>query len=285
MRKILITKANGVLEPFDVDKLIQSLARSGASLEQAEAVASKVVKKIQPGDTTGHIYHEAFRILKKVEDALAARYSLRHALADLGPSGFPFELFISRIFDHLGYQSQVGLHIKGKCIVHEIDLLANNDKELIMGEVKFHNNSEIKNDSKTILYVHARFMDLQRSNFDGHNPNNLETQCWLITNTKFTQTTIDYSDCYGINLLGWNYPYDENSLQTIVESNHLEPITILTSLSSDQKKLLLHNKIVLCKYLQENSNELLNLGFSNSHIKQILNEIIKVRQYSPYPVK
>ena len=48
MRQILITKANGVMEPFDVSKLEHSLRRSGATADQIEIVVQKIVRKIKP---------------------------------------------------------------------------------------------------------------------------------------------------------------------------------------------------------------------------------------------
>lgn len=273
---VLITKANGVMEPFNVEKLQNSLLRSGATPDQAESVISNLVPKIKPGDSTVKIYRQAFQVLKKTESSIAARYSLRRSLSELGPSGFPFEIFISELFRYQGYETVVGAHLRGKCIDHEVDLIAWNDQEILIGEVKFHNNSDLKNDAKTILYVNSRYQDLLRSNFDGMNPRNLESKGWLITNTKFTQTTINYANCSGMKLLGWNYPYNDNCLQSLVERSGLIPITALTTLTADQKRTLMNDEVVLCKYLIEHPHKLASIGLSKRKIDQVMGEAHKL---------
>ncbi len=282
MRQILITKADGVMEPFDVAKLESSLLRSGATTDQADQVVRKIIHKIKPGDSTSHIYREAFNILKKLETGIAARYSLRRSLAGLGPSGFPFEIFISKLFQSMGFKTKVGLHLPGKCIDHEVDLIAWNSDSFIMGEVKFHNNFELKNDSKTIMYVHSRYEDLKRSRFGKLQDSNLDPQGWLITNTKFTETTIAYANCYNLKLLGWNYPYNDYNLQNLIESKGLEPVTILTTLSVEQKKLLLDKKIVMCNDLNNNHQILTEIGLGRKQIKQVIIELNKICNCLPF---
>lgn len=276
MRQILITKANGVMEPFDVSKLESSLRRSGASQDQVEYVVKKITRRIKPGDTTSRIYREAFQVLKKMEKGVAARYSLRRSLAELGPSGFPFEIFVAKLFESMGFQTKVGLHLRGKCIEHEVDLIGWNDTKFVMGEVKFHNNSDLKNDSKTVMYVHARYEDLKRSEFNGMQAKELKPEGWLITNTKFTQTTIQYASCYGLKLMGWNYPDNELNLQNIIESSGLEPVTILTTLTQAQKRLLLNEGIVLCDQLEEEKAILNKIGINKRKQSAILNELREI---------
>ncbi len=269
------------MEPFEVSKLESSLLRSGATVDQTAIVVKKIKGKIKPGDTTGEIYREAFRLLKKLEKGVAARYSMRRSLAELGPSGFPFEIFVSKLFKSMGYKTKVGLHLPGKCIEHEVDLIAWNNKNFIMGEVKFHNNSDLKNDSKTVMYVHARYEDLKRSRFGGLQQKNQSEQGWLITNTKFTQTTISYARCYNLKLLGWNYPYGANNLQTLIESSGLEPVTILTTLTTAQKNLLLKNKIVMCSDLKESPNVLSEIGLPAKKQTEVMSELDHICNCAP----
>lgn len=276
MRTILIKKANGVMEPFDVTKLQNSLRRSGATPEQVDYVVKKITRQLKPGDATSVIYKRAFAVLKKMERSVAARYSLRRSLAELGPSGFPFEIFISRVFESLGYTTRVGEHLQGKCIDHEVDLIAWKEDEFIMGEVKFHNNSDLKNDSKTIMYIHSRYEDLKRSRFDDRQKPPQVAQGWLITNTKFTDTTIKYAGCYGLKLLGWNFPYQSGSLQSLIEANGLEPVTILTSLTVDQKRRLMDSGVVMCQRLRSHPAVLANIGLSKRKQAEVMDEVMKI---------
>ena len=48
--------------------------------------------------STGEIYTHAFSSLRRHEKPVALKYSIRKAVTELGPSGFPFEKFISELF-------------------------------------------------------------------------------------------------------------------------------------------------------------------------------------------
>lgn len=52
---------------------------------------------------TQEIYRHAFSLLRQHQTPAAARYSLRRALFGLGPTGFPFEVFLGRLFESDGY--------------------------------------------------------------------------------------------------------------------------------------------------------------------------------------
>lgn len=63
---------------------------------------------------------------------------------ELGPSGFPFEKFISEILKFQGFAVQVGVIVEGHCVKHEIDVVAEKGEEHFMIECKFHNTQGIK---------------------------------------------------------------------------------------------------------------------------------------------
>src|SRR4051812_13447102 len=94
---INIVKANGQHEAFDDEKLRFSLIHSGASADAAEEVIKHVVREVKDGSTTHEIYHHAFSVLAGLNKKVARSYSLRRAVMDLGPSGFPFEKFVAEI--------------------------------------------------------------------------------------------------------------------------------------------------------------------------------------------
>ena len=89
--QIYITKFNGEREIFEPEKLKKSLARAGASSHYANQVVSHIESELQDGMSTSVIYDHAFKLLHKLERPVALRYSLRKAISELGPSGFPFE--------------------------------------------------------------------------------------------------------------------------------------------------------------------------------------------------
>ena len=158
----LITKMNGEQEPFNPEKLDRSLARAGASADIRKRIVQHTVETIHDGITTQKIYQHAFDLLRTEErKPVAARYSVKRAVLDLGPSGFPFEQFVAAIFESMGYTDvQTGVAAQGKCAPHEVDVMAKHQGKHIAAEVKFHNSLGTKTDLKVALYVKARFDDL-----------------------------------------------------------------------------------------------------------------------------
>jgi len=52
---------------------------------------------MKDGMTTADIYGQAFALLRKRHGPTAVKYSIRRAMLELGPDGFPFEKFVARI--------------------------------------------------------------------------------------------------------------------------------------------------------------------------------------------
>jgi hypothetical protein len=275
-QQIFIKKANGERELFNVDKLRHSLEKSKASAAIAEQVAGLVVKEIEDGMTTHQIYEHAFKLLHELERPVAIRYSLRRALLALGPTGFPFERFVAEIFKSRGYQTLTDQTVLGHCVEHEVDVIAwkpaTGATELVMSEVKFHNELGLKSDLQVVLYVKARFEDLGENTFTYGGSTLPLGASYLFTNTKFTSSAIKYAECQGMNIVGWNYPVTGN-IQDMIEAASLHPLTCLHSLSDHDKKDLISRGLVLCKNLQEKPEYLRDLGLSGANIDAVLDEI------------
>lgn len=273
----LITKQDGTQEEFRPEKLISSLKRSGATDEDAQEVVDHLIEEIKTGVTTDFIYNHAFDILKKKEIGVAAKYSLRRALAELGPTGFPFERFVAKIHEALGHTTEVGTIVPGKCVEYEVDVIAHDAQngELIVSEAKFHNQSSVKSDLKVVLYVKARFDDLIQTGVGGRLVAGEKAIPWVITNTKFTENARKYAECMGVHLVGWDYPRG-NSLQDMIERARLEPITTLTTLSSEDKNNLVETGAVLCSEVASNPDILKAAGVDSQKYDNILQEVHKV---------
>jgi hypothetical protein len=269
MKEIYITKADGSRELFNVEKFEKSLSRSGTSPDTIRKISSHIGRELEDGMSTSIIYDHAFYLLRKEEEHTAARYSLKRALAELGPSGFPFEKFMAEVFRARGYRVENNQFIKGRCAEHEIDLIAWNENKLFMAEAKFHNEIGLKSDLKVALYVKARFDDLKSIEFF-YGKKRLLDQGWLITNTKFTDRAIDYCVCSGIRLIGWNYPAESN-LHALIEDVGLHPVTCLTTLSVNQKKNLLDGGVVLCRDVR-NPELLRSVGVPTDKVQAVVNE-------------
>lgn len=217
-KQVDVVKANGVHETFDVAKLNASLLRAGADEEAVETVSNKILSELKDGMTTTEIYEHAFKYLAEYKQPVAHRYALRRALMELGPTGFPFEDLVAEILKSKGFEVMTRQTVLGGCVPHEVDVVAWNEKKLIMVEAKFHNELGTKSDLKVALYVKARVDDLKHNVFDyGGNDRKL-SEGWLITNTKFSSTAIHYGVCQNLTMIGWNYP-EKGNLQDMIEGD------------------------------------------------------------------
>ncbi len=266
----IITKANGEKEPFYPEKLYNSLVNSGATLELAEKITSKVSSSLKEGDFTGDIYKRAFDMLRKEKSVVAARYSVKRALLDLGPSGYAFEDFLGEIYRALGYTITTRVLVQGRCVEHELDVVAVKGDERMAFEAKFHNNPGIKSDLKVALYVKARFDDI--AEVSGKDAPTDYTDRILITNTKFTKQVEVYAACVGLELISWNYPAKGN-LRELIEETRVHPVSCLTTLSGANKRKLMEKGIVLCRQLKDNISEIEKLGLSENDIKKLFIEV------------
>jgi Restriction endonuclease len=265
-----ITKTSGKKEKFDKDKFKISLQKAGADEATLKIITDKLEKQTNI-QTTQDIYNFALQELKKIKRPLAAKYNIKQALFQLGPTGYPFEHFIAQIFQNKGYSTQTGIVIKGICVDHEVDLVAHKNNHHILAECKFHNDPRLKTNVKVTLYVKARFIDIENylKKTEQHTKEFYES--WVITNTKFTTQAIQYARCNKINLLGWDYPRKEN-LADLINAYNLFPITVLTSLNNIQKNELIKKGFVLCRDVRKYAQALESIELNKQQIDEIIAE-------------
>ncbi|HEX8994008.1 MAG TPA: ATPase, partial [Candidatus Paceibacterota bacterium] len=211
----VIVKADGQNEVFDPARLVTSLMRAGAGAYAAERIARTISDMVVPGMSSREVYARAFALLRKESRPVAARYALRRALLELGPTGHPFEDFIGHLYQTLGWQVETRKIIRGACVSHEVDLYASHagDDVHLAAELKYHNDPNYKTDLKVALYVKSRFEDIFAC--DPKVRACPIDRGLLVTNTKFTSEAIAYAECAGVELLGWGYPVN-NSLYTLM---------------------------------------------------------------------
>ena len=283
-KKVYITKASGESALFSEEKLCASLERAGATPEQALNIAEEIKTKLYTGISTKKIYRLAFNLLKESSRHLAAKYHLKHAIMELGPSGYPFEKFIGEILRYQGFQVSVGVIIQGKCVQHEIDVVATVDHQQLMIECKYHNQPGIFCDVKVPLYIKARFEDVEAAWKAIPGNGKKLYQGWLVTNTRFSSDAVQYGTCAGLTLMGWDYPI-RKGLKDQIDTLGLYPITCLTSLTKHEKQILLDKKIVLCKELDSDRKLLEQIGIKPSRIDIILQENHLLTQHLKTTVK
>lgn len=273
-----IVKTDGSVERFVPEKLLRSLRRAGASDSTAERILETIVTTLSRGEESQQIYRRAFLMLKREGRAAAARYSLRRALFEFGPSGHPFEDFVSELFKSEGWEVLPRQIIPGKCVPHEVDVYAVRGDEHLAAELKYHNDPGYKTDVKVALYVKARMDDIWAGDAH-HGGTHALDRGYLITNTKFTSQAIDYAKCAGITLIGWNYPHHGNLYDRIVASG-LYPITALTTLRKAEKRLLIEKNISTTELLRNNRRILRDIGVAPERIGRIIAEVETLRDSS-----
>lgn len=269
-----ITKADGTREEFKPEKLRTSLSKAGASDNEITHIVKNIEKSLREGMQTQKIYQKAFRLLRESGNTSAAKYSLRRAVFGLGPTGFPFEDFLGKIFEAEGYSTKRRIILQGKCATHEIDLAAYSPNHSFIAEAKFHSHPGVKSDLQVALYSYARYLDLQSARICPADDCGIINLC-IITNTKFTSTAVNYAECVGIKLLSWNYPRDE-SLQDKIEKLKLYPITVLSHLSSSQKQKMLRSGVILCADILKTPEVLSRVRLSHKKKELILGEVIEL---------
>ncbi|MFI5265588.1 MAG: restriction endonuclease, partial [Candidatus Levyibacteriota bacterium] len=177
MGNYYVVKRSGDIEPYSEEKVIGTMNRVGVPAALQPEVLQHVRTKFK-GEyiSTDELFKHVFEFLRKNDRKAGLRLNLRRAILELGPTGFPFERYLARIFQDMGYKTTVDAHLMGECVTHEIDIILEKNGLREIVEVKFHNEIENKTDVHVALYTYARFLDLKtKHKIDA---------VWIITNTK-----------------------------------------------------------------------------------------------------
>ena len=272
VKQFHITKSTGEKVDFSMEKLKNSLQFSGASEGMVAEIVERVQDELYQGITTREIYNRAYALLKKKKSVYASKYKLKKAIYELGPTGFPFEKFISGILHYSGYQTKVGEVLQGTCVSHEVDVIAIKNGILNVIECKFHSDDGLKCNVKVPLYINSRYKDVEAPLNSQKEKSFKHTKGWVVTNTRFTNDALEYGKCAGLYLLSWDYPHGDG-LKERIDRLRLYPITVSTLLSSREKDFLLERDVVLCRQLKKNNFLLDHLGISNGRKQRILKEM------------
>jgi Holliday junction resolvase-like predicted endonuclease len=260
-----IMKANGQREPFSEKKLRHSIQRAGIPAALQQQVVDRVEAQLHEDITSAEIYRTIIAYLGTSEDPYSkTKYTLKEAIMLLGPSGYPFEDYFAHILESRGYDVKTRQIMKGRCITHEVDVLARKNGKTSMVEAKFHNSIGARTDVHVAMYTKSRFEDIKiRYSLD---------EAIIITNTKVTTDAIAYAECVGMKIFGWDYP-NEGSLRDVIEEYRLFPITSLTTITPAQKNKLIQNHVVLCKSIYNNNYLLDILKLPKPQHEAVLQEV------------
>lgn len=267
-----IIKSSGERAKFSLDKLRNSLKHSGADHNLVEEILDKVGDELYEGISTNEIYNRAYGLLKRKKAVFASKYKLKKAIYELGPTGFPFERFVSALLEYCGYSVKVDMIMNGICVTHEIDVVAEKNGQTTIIECKFHGEEGRNCNVKIPLYIHSRYNDVKAHwTTKKREPRKLD-KGWVVTNTRFTEQAMAYGKCAGLYLLSWDYP-NKDGLKDRIDRLGLYPITVSTLLTKREKQFLLSRDVVLCRQLWKDKFFLDHLGISNVRKEKILEEI------------
>ncbi|MFO7721757.1 MAG: restriction endonuclease, partial [Bacteroidales bacterium] len=261
-KEILIQKASGERELFDVSKLKQSLKNAGAKDEVIAGIADDIQQWIYEGATTRRIYERAYQLLRFRKQPGALRYRLKKALFSMGPSGYPFEHFIGELFRQMGFDVQVGVVVEGVTITHEIDVIATKGRMQHLMECKYTHDQGNRLNVQVPLYVHSRVDDIVEKRHQETKYRDFTFSAWVVTNGRFSSDSEAYSRSKKIQLLGWDYP-NGKGLKDLIEKENVYPVTILKSLGKKEQQQLMESGIVTCNQLLDHSGILSTLLLSD----------------------
>ena len=267
-----VRKLSGELVLFDESSLKGSLSRSGANEEEIESIMHEIRKIMYDGIETGEMYEKAFSLLKEIKHSYAARYSLKKALRDLGPEGYYFEKWVTKLFQTQGFHAISGQTLQGEAVKHEIDVVASKEDRLVLCECKFRNDIEAKISVTTPMYFLSRFNDLKNIAVDYFGKSLKPTEGYMVTNAFFTSDSIAFAEKYGIQLISWDYP-ERLNIKQLIDDYKFYPVTCLASLTNEERTILLEKNCILIKDLETNPILLDHFKFESDRIKIILEEV------------
>jgi Holliday junction resolvase-like predicted endonuclease len=256
-----VTKQTGEKEAYDPEKLCTSMKRAGVPDALAKRICLDVQEDLTPDVTTTKIFRETLRRLLKENLEFSARYSLRRAVDDLGPTGYLFEQYVQALLQSYGYETKRNVMMKGECVTHEVDVFAKKAGINFLVEAKYRNQHNIKTHIDQVMYADARLMDIERRHVKAGGKENYVM--WVITNTKFTKNAIRYGSCREMKLVGWNYPKKEN-LEYMITRKKMYPVTVLPSMTRTARDMLTEKNLILAQDLLPYDAEKLKKTFGIS---------------------
>lgn len=243
-KKTMILKVSGEMVPFSPNKLMNSLHRSGADDETVHSILSDIESWVYDGVTSKKIYDRAFALLRKEQLGIAARYKLKKAMMELGPTGYPFEFFVGQVFKLKGFHVEVGQVLQGHCVTHEVDVIATKDMHQHFIECKYYQSTGKNGNVQVPMYIRSRVDDLIKYRKDLPQYAGYTFHGGVVTNTRFTTDAISFGECTGLEMLSWDYPTGKG-LKEFIDEERIFPITVLTKLLNAEKQQLIDRKSVV----------------------------------------
>ncbi len=232
-----IIKSTGQHQVFDKKKFLQSLLKSKVPKTTAKQIADNVQAQLYDRIPTHQIYKLTKQALLDSNQTVGYHlYQLREAIATL--DSIAFEKYIAQILTHWGFVSQWNVIVTGKCIEHQVDIVAYKEDKNYLVECKHHRKYHRDSGLGRILELDARWLDINEFKGTINYPLSRQAEAikfyksWLITNTKFSEHAKNYAKCRRIELTGWKYG-NRLTLENMVQKIHVYPLTMF-GLTSQQ---------------------------------------------------
>lgn len=218
-----IRKWDGSTEPFDRSKVLRTCHRLKLSNYDAEEVVDQIEKKLFEGIDSKRIIEMIFEFGKRHRSRLGHMIDLREAIAMMRPKP-DFEQFVAVLLEYDGYKTVTNQILMGKCVDHEIDVIATKGNDVIYVEVKHHTQFHTFTGMDTFLQVNSTFEDLKEGYLAGNHKFNF-SRCMVVLNTRVSEHARRYAECKGIGAMGWGVP-ERAGIETHIHDKELYPVTI-----------------------------------------------------------
>ncbi len=267
-----VIKRNGTLEKFDPQKIIRTCLRAGVDEKTAVEIEREVEDEIYNRISSEELYKIVMQKLRRIERSHAYLYRLKEAVAEIQP--FAFEKYTKIILESIGYDATWNVIIQGKCVDHQVDVVAKKSGKMFLVECKRHVNPHRFCGLGVGLQVQARLEDIM----DGYKSrvNNYKfDQAWIFTNTKFSEHIIKYANAKRIILTGWNYPSGKG-LQYLCQKKQTLPVTLLPISSKIKAKLQEKDIITLMDFISSGKRKLMSAGLDAGRIDSLRRTAAKI---------
>jgi hypothetical protein len=238
MSEINVVKWDGQFEPYNREKVRSTLIKYGLTETDISRVLNEIEEELYDGIPTKEVYN-LIEAKTKSRPRILKR-DLRSALGEL-KSKPDFEVFIQQLLKKLDYNVTDERVIRGRCVEHEIDGVAEKDGKLYYIETKHHSKTHIKTPFIHTLAAKSKLDDIRNGFLEGKNDYDFE-RVILLCNTKLTSHANRYAECVGIQHVGWKTP--DGGLEQLIRKTKTYPVTIIKSATKSEKQRLSEANIV-----------------------------------------
>lgn len=277
MLRVFITKANGLRQLFDREKIIRTCLKMGVNQKIAIDIVNEVERQLYDGITTAKIFKLVFSLLENHKPSVKYFIDLRKALS-LMISKPEFEMFVQILLSFNGYAVSSNQLLQGKCVRHEVDGLARKDGVTFFVEAKHHYRYHTPTGLDESRIARAVLEDITEG-YELDNNNLKIERAMLVTNTRFSEQAIIYGKCRNILQIGWRSP-EKLSLQSMIEEKKVFPLSCIRGLRTETRIRLVDSGIILIKQLI--SSDPLKLSRKSGISSSTLKKLIEKAKNSPF---